>query len=80
MFPIPTVLWQREGPSFEPVCEETEKCKRMASQYQGYDWTPGTCKCSGFSGAGGPLLPNLEIVDQIAIPADIKPGAYVVQW
>eukprot|EP00908_Phaeocystis_cordata_P005334 Transcript_15812.p2 GENE.Transcript_15812~~Transcript_15812.p2 ORF type:complete len:240 (-),score=76.31 Transcript_15812:614-1333(-) len=25
--PIPTVLWEREGPSFEPVCEESEACR-----------------------------------------------------
>lgn len=79
-FPIPTVLWQREGPSFQPVCNETELCKKTVSQYQGYDWTPGTCKCSGFGGAGGPLLPNLEIVDLLQIPIDIPPGDYVLQW
>jgi hypothetical protein len=33
-FPVPTVLWAREGASFEPVCEETEECKRIGSQYQ----------------------------------------------
>lgn len=25
--PIPTILWGREGPSFEPLCEESEACK-----------------------------------------------------
>lgn len=78
-FPVPTVLWQREGPSFEPVCEESEECKVMTSQYQGYNWIPGTCKCSGFSGATGPLLPNLEVVDLLKIPANLKPGHYVLQ-
>ena len=64
-FPIPTVLWEREGPSFEPVCEETAECLREVSWNQGYAWTPGVCKCSGHSN-GGPLLPNLEMVDQAA--------------
>ena len=25
--PIPTVLWEREGPSFEPLCTESEACR-----------------------------------------------------
>ena len=78
-FPIPTVLWEREGPSFEPVCEETAECLREVSWNQGYSWTPGVCKCSGHSN-GGPLLPNLEMVDQISVPASLTPGDYVVQF
>ena len=50
------------------------------SQYQGYDWKPGTCKCSGFSSPIGPLLPNLEIVDRLQIPDTLEPGRYVLQW
>jgi hypothetical protein len=77
-FPIPTVLWQREGPSFEPVCEESEECRREVSQNQ-YAWTPGVCKCSGHSN-GGPLLPNIEMVDVLQIPTNLEPGKYVLQW
>lgn len=75
-FPIPTVLWAREGPSFEPVCEELESCKRYAT---GYGGKPGSCLCSGHSN-GGPLLPNLEVVDQVLIPKELKAGRYVLQW
>ena len=38
----------------------------------------GVCKCSGFSN-GGPLLPNLEVVDKVHIPATLAPGRYVLQ-
>jgi hypothetical protein len=65
--PIPTVLWQREGPSFEPVCNETEECRRAVSQYQGYAWDQGICKCSGHTSGGGPLLPNIEMVDNLQV-------------
>eukprot|EP00040_Diaphanoeca_grandis_P025237 m.139565 g.139565 ORF g.139565 m.139565 type:complete len:437 (-) comp30067_c0_seq1:381-1691(-) len=75
-FPIPTILWEREGPSFQPVCDESEACKQAATQGHGQ---PGVCKCSGHSN-GGPLLPNLEMVDAVLIPADVKPGNYVLQW
>ena len=73
--PIPTTLWEREGPSFSPVCEESEACK----QSQIYGGKPGDCRCSGFSNYG-PLLPNLEIVDHVAIPTSLTPGRYVLQW
>ena len=29
---------------------------------------------------GGPLLPNLEMVDQVRLPASLQPGRYVLQW
>lgn len=74
--PIPTILWEREGPSFEPVCEESEECKKAATMQHG---KPGVCKCSGHSNLG-PLLPNIEIVDKIMIPSSLKPGRYVLQW
>jgi len=74
--PIPTVLWEREGPSFEPVCEESAACKAAASAQHG---PQGVCKCSGHSN-GGPLLPNLEIVDELKIPAGLAPGSYVLQF
>jgi len=76
--PIPTVLWEREGPSFAPVCEESEECRKYATVAT-FQETPGVCKCSGHSN-GGPLLPNLEIVDVVAIPRDLRPGRYVLQW
>eukprot|EP00041_Stephanoeca_diplocostata_P005157 m.57506 g.57506 ORF g.57506 m.57506 type:complete len:433 (+) comp15607_c0_seq1:87-1385(+) len=74
--PVPTILWGREGPSFEPLCEESEACKEAASRGYGH---AGVCKCSGHSN-GGPLLPNLEIVDNVMIPADTPPGKYVLQF
>lgn len=75
-FPLPTALWGREGPSFQPVCEESQACKTAVTTSR---WTPGVCKCSGHSN-GGPLLPNLEMVDLLQIPATLKPGKYVLQW
>ena len=75
-FPIPTALWEREGPSFEPVCEESEACKQALSWSV---WHPGVCKCSGHSN-GGPLLPNLEMVDLVQIPATLAPGGWVWSW
>merc|ERR1740129_2288504 len=74
--PIPTILWEREGPSFEPVCQESEAC-RAAATYGG--GPRGACRCSGHSN-GGPLLPNLEMVDRVRIPSGLKPGRYVLQW
>ena len=66
------MLWAREGPSFEPVCDELESCRIAASSGRS---KPGDCLCSGHSN-GGPLLPNLEMVDQVAIPKDLRPGKY----
>eukprot|EP00937_MAST-01D_sp_MAST-1D-sp2_P003648 g3648.t1 len=74
--PVPTVLWEREGPSFEPVCNESEACRRAATANKG---PAGACRCTGHSN-GGPLLPNLEIVDKVQIPAGIAPGHYVLQF
>jgi len=76
--PIPSGLWQREGATFTPVCQESEEC------IKGYSTWPrlapmGTCKCSGYSN-GGPLLPSLEVVDNVKIPAGLEPGKYVLQW
>ena len=83
--PIPSGLWEREGPSFEPACKESAECIAGYSNFHGYGVgslaSMGTCKCSGFSsGAGGPLLPNLEVVDSVMIPAGTAPGRYVIQW
>ena len=77
-FPLPTVLWQREGPSFAPVCNESQACKDYA-RGGGFGPRTGVCRCSGHSN-GGPLLPNLEMVDLLQIPADTPPGKYVLQW
>mmetsp|Transcript_44385 Transcript_44385/g.100236 ORF Transcript_44385/g.100236 Transcript_44385/m.100236 type:complete len:435 (-) Transcript_44385:67-1371(-) len=74
--PIPTILWEKEGPSFEPVCQESEACKAAATNGGG---PRGVCRCSGHSN-GGPLLPNLEMVDNLKIPLDLEPGRYVLQW
>ena len=74
--PIPSGLWEREGPMFDPVCEESKEC--LAS-FSGGTAKAGICRCSGFSN-GGPLLPNVEIVDNLRIPADLEPGPYVLQW
>ena len=45
-FPIPTVLWGREGPSFAPVCEESDACKVAVLQGR-TSGVAGICKCSG---------------------------------
>lgn len=74
--PIPTILWEREGPSFDPVCDESEACRAAATAGHG---TQGVCRCSGHSN-GGPLLPNLEMVDTVRIPATIASGDYVLQF
>ena len=29
--PIPTILWEREGPSFAPVCQESPECIAAAT-------------------------------------------------
>mmetsp|Transcript_20430 Transcript_20430/g.53178 ORF Transcript_20430/g.53178 Transcript_20430/m.53178 type:complete len:419 (-) Transcript_20430:197-1453(-) len=72
--------WDMSGPSFEPVCEESEACKSMTSGSRpkclGPD-APCTCKCSG-DGIGD--LPQLEIVDKVHIPATLPAGKYVVGW
>lgn len=76
--PIPSVLWEHYGASFEPVCEESEAFRACAINGE-YGCAFGTCRCSGHSNPG-PLLPNLEIVDLVEIPKDLKPGRYVLQW
>jgi len=77
-FPVPTVLWGREGPSFEPVCEESDECK-LAVLTGRTSGVAGICKCSGHSN-GGPLLPNLEVVDNVMVPEGLAAGKYVLQW
>ena len=75
--PIPLGLWGRVGPSFAPVCEESEACKAGFAHALGAP--TGTCRCSGYSNVG-PLLPNLEIVDEVRIPSHLAPGRYVLQF
>ena len=78
--PIPSGLWEREGPAFEPVCEESDECKRWASGHAADGVAHyGACRCSGYSNIG-PLLPNLEVVDQLQLPQQLPPGRYVLQW
>merc|ERR1712094_116242 len=71
--------WAMSGPSFEPVCEESAACKGAHNKKPpclGPE-KPCACKCSG-DGIGD--LPQLEIVDKVQIPADLKPGSYVLGW
>jgi hypothetical protein len=75
--PIPNGIWARCGPEFSPVCNESQECVDFFSTGKGHGY--GTCKCSGWSN-NGPLLPNLEVVDRVVIPAGTKPGKYVLQW
>lgn len=71
--------WAMTGASFEPICEESDECKKSHNSRPkclGPE-APCTCKCSG-DGIGD--LPQLEIVDQVRIPANLKPGDYVLGW
>merc|ERR1712224_406863 len=85
--PIPSGLWQREGATFDPVCTESEACRRAVAtggldSHMGApaeESLQGVCRCSHFSN-GGYLLPNLEVVDHVRIPQELKPGRYVLQW
>ena len=74
-------IWRREGPQFEPVCQESEACIDSTRKgLEGILFKPqGVCRCSGYSN-GGPLLPNVEMVNTVRITAHLKPGKYVLQW
>ena len=63
------------------MCQESEACiDATRKSLEGTSFSPqGVCRCSGYSN-GGPLLPNVEMVDKVRIPAHLKPGKYVVQW
>ena len=68
--PIPRFpeQWEDEGPAFEPVCKESEECLALAYNCAGNCGFNGAdCKCSG-------APKNVEIVDKLKIPADLKPG------
>jgi len=67
MNPIPRNDTRQTGQSFEPRCEEVPNCgstKKMSD-----------CLCSGM---WGPY--NLEIIDQLRLPADLPNGEYVLGW
>jgi len=75
--PIPRGSWQwwDNGPSFDPVCEESAECKASSTKSA----KPFSCRCSGDINTGT-LRPNLEIVDKVRIPSSLTPGRYVLQW
>jgi hypothetical protein len=77
--PIPPGVWGREGPTFEPVCEESQACIDSYSSNGGYSpgGTFGLCKCSGL---GEQLSTSLEVVDKVMVPFGTAPGRYVLQW
>ena len=52
------------------MCEESDECKN--SHYA--PPKDGVCKCSG------DWNDEVEIVDFVHIPADLKPGKYVLGW
>ena len=56
---------------FPPPCKEIPKCE-VTKYLFGQDTT---CLCSG---AWGPY--NMEIVDDVIIPADLEPGEWVLGW
>ena len=56
-----------DGRGFKPRCEEVPNC--------GDEAVESRCFCSGM---WGPY--DLEIVDYVQIPADLKPGKYVLGW
>jgi hypothetical protein len=56
------------------VCEESQACKDLAFNCAGNcGFNGGDCRCSG-------APKNVEIVDVLKIPADLKPGKYVLGW
>lgn len=63
--------WEQEGPAYEPVCQESEDCTVLKK--------PESCRCSG-SVNSLLMVPNLEIVDTLHIPAGLTRGRYVLQW
>lgn len=71
--------WAGNGPSFEPVCTESEACRNAHDKKPLClgPKKPCACRCSG-DGIGD--LPQLEIVDRVLIPAGLKPGNYVLGW
>ena len=62
--------WFMYGAAFEPVCDESPECRNSHFRAP----APGVCKCSG------DWNDLLEVVDQVHIPADLKPRKYVLGW
>ena len=68
--------WYMYGATFEPVCEESEACRSSYDKAPPRDG-PGhhpVCRCSGDWNY------DVEVVDTVQIPADVKPGKYVLGW
>ena len=80
--PIPRAPWEWDdcigGMSFEPMCEESPECAGATASagWPAKNGLDGTmmCKCSGRD------LPALEVVDRVAIPADLPAGEWVLGW
>ena len=75
--PIPPGLWVREGPTFDPVCAESQACLDSYTLHEGGTESYGLCKCSGL---GEQLSTSLEVVDRVVVPKGAAPGRYVLQW
>ena len=75
--PLPPGLWVREGPTFDPVCTESQACIDSYTQHEGGTAEYGLCKCSGL---GQQLPTSLEVVDRVVVPKSTAPGRYVLQW
>jgi hypothetical protein len=76
--PIPHTVneWFMYGATFEPVCQESEACSTSYDKAPTRDG-PGNrpvCHCSG------DWNDAVEIVDRVQIPADLKPGKWVLGW
>lgn len=75
--PVPRGPWGWKGVSGggspEPICDEPAACRN--AHYKNPKQL--TCRCSG-DGIGD--IPNLEIVDTVAIPKGLTPGEWVLGW
>merc|ERR1711988_1161899 len=67
MNPVPRNDTVQTGKSFPPRCKEIPNC--------GSTEVNSKCKCSGM---WGPY--DMQIVDTLQIPKDIKPGPYTLGW
>ena len=56
--PLPRspTLWSREGPSFEPICQESEACKALADPKTWKNASYASCKCSGHANAANKVI------------------------
>lgn len=69
MNPIPDYGSDRPAPSFKPRCKEIPGCDPTGSGMN------TRCRCSG---EWGPY--DLEIVDNVVVPANLPSGEYVLSW